>query len=90
MITVKGQQALADTDLVIYAGSLVPETVLKWTKPETKVLNSASMHFEEIIDEIEKAYKKGKQVVRLHTGDPSLYGAIFEQIAQLDKKFIPL
>jgi precorrin-4 C11-methyltransferase len=89
LITVKGQQALADADLVIYAGSLVPETVLKWTKPETRVLNSASMHLEEIIDEIEKAYKKGKQVVRLHTGDPSLYGAIFEQMARLDKKSIP-
>lgn len=89
LITVKGQQALADADLVIYAGSLVPETVLKWTKPETRVLNSASMHLEEIIDEIEKAYKKGKQVVRLHTGDPSLYGAIFEQMARPDKKSIP-
>ena len=89
LITVKGQQALAGADLVIYAGSLVPGAVLKWTKPETRVLNSASMHLEEIIDEIEKAYKRGKHVVRLHTGDPSLYGAIFEQMAQLDKKSIP-
>jgi precorrin-4 C11-methyltransferase len=89
LITVKGQRALADADLVIYTGSLVPEAVLKWSKPETKVLNSASMHLEEIIDEIEKVYKKGKQVVRLHTGDPSLYGAIFEQMAKLDKKSIP-
>lgn len=89
LITVKGQHALADADLVIYAGSLVPETVLKWTKPETRVLNSASMHLEEIIDEIEKAYKREKRVVRLHTGDPSLYGAVFEQMAQLDKKSIP-
>ncbi|MBW2569828.1 MAG: cobalt-precorrin-4/precorrin-4 C(11)-methyltransferase, partial [Deltaproteobacteria bacterium] len=80
LITVKGQLALADADLVIYAGSLVPEAVLKWTKPK---------HLEEIIDEIEKAYKKGKHVVRLHTGDPSLYGAIFEQMANLDKKSIP-
>ncbi len=89
LITVKGQHALADADLVIYAGSLVPEAVLKWTKPETRVLNSASMHLEKIIDEIEKAYKKGKQVVRLHTGDPGLYGAIFEQMAKLEKKSIP-
>ncbi|RZB29598.1 MAG: precorrin-4/cobalt-precorrin-4 C11-methyltransferase [Desulfobacteraceae bacterium Eth-SRB1] len=89
LITVKGQHALADADLVIYAGSLVPEAVLKWTKPETRVLNSASMNLEEIIDEIEKAYKRGKQVVRLHTGDPSLYGAVFEQMAKLDKKSIP-
>ena len=89
LITVKGQQSLADADLVIYAGSLVPEAVLKWTKPETRLLNSASMHLDEIIDEIEKAYKRGKQVVRLHTGDPSLYGAILEQMAKLDKISIP-
>jgi precorrin-4 C11-methyltransferase len=89
LITVKGQQAIADADLVVYAGSLVPEALLKWTKPETRVLNSASMHLEEIVDKIEKAYKRGKRVVRLHTGDPSLYGAIFEQMAKLDKKSIP-
>jgi len=88
LITVKGQRALADADLVIYTGSLVPEAVLKWTKPETKVLNSASMNLEEIVDEIEKAQRYGKRVVRLHTGDPSLYGAIFEQMAELDKKSI--
>ncbi len=89
LITVKGQRALADADLVIYAGSLVPEAVLKWTKPETKLLNSASMHLEEIVDEMEKAQRDGKRVVRLHTGDPSLYGAIFEQMAKLDKISIP-
>ncbi len=89
LITVKGQRALADADLVIYAGSLVPEAVLKWTKPETKVLNSASMNLEEIVDEMEKAQRDGKRVVRLHTGDPSLYGAIFEQMAKLDKISIP-
>jgi len=88
LITVKGQRALADADLVIYAGSLVPEAVLKWTKPETKILNSASMNLEEIVDEMEKAQRDGKRVVRLHTGDPSLYGAIFEQMAELDKKSI--
>ena len=89
LITVKGQRALADADLVIYAGSLVPEAVLKWTKPGTRLLNSASMHLEEVIDETKKAQRDGKRVVRLHTGDPSLYGAIFEQMAELDKKSIP-
>ncbi|MDY6790584.1 MAG: precorrin-4 C(11)-methyltransferase [Thermodesulfobacteriota bacterium] len=89
LITVKGQRALADADLVIYAGSLVPEAVLKWTKPGTKVLNSASMNLEEIVGEMEKAQRDGKRVVRLHTGDPSLYGAIFEQMAKLDKISIP-
>ena len=89
LITVKAQNALKQADLVIYAGSLVPEAVLKWTKPETVKSNSASLHLEEIITAMENAYKKGQKVVRLHTGDPSLYGAIFEQMVELKKKSIP-
>jgi precorrin-4/cobalt-precorrin-4 C11-methyltransferase len=89
LITVKGKNALREADLVIYAGSLIPKGLLKWTKPETKILNSASMHLEEIINEIEKAFAEGKQVVRLHTGDPSLYSAIFEQMAELQKRSVP-
>jgi precorrin-4/cobalt-precorrin-4 C11-methyltransferase len=88
LITVKGQRALMEADLVIYAGSLVPEAVLKWAKPETRTLNSASMHLEEIIEKIEKGYNQGKRVLRLHTGDPSLYGAIFEQMEELNKRSI--
>ncbi len=89
LITVKGQKALAEADVVIYAGSLVPEAVLKWTRSQTQRINSASRHLEEIITEIENAYAAGKRVVRLHTGDPSLYGAILEQMAGLQKKSIP-
>lgn len=89
LITVKGQTALMEADVVIYAGSLVPQAVLKWARPETKTLNSASMHLEEIIKEMETAYEAGKRAVRLHTGDPSLYGAIFEQMAALNKLSIP-
>ena len=89
LITVKGQRALEKADIVIYAGSLVPETVLKWTRPGTTLLNSASMHLEEIIDAMEKGYNDGKCVLRLHSGDPSLYGAIFEQMAELQKRSIP-
>lgn len=89
LITVKGSKALMEADLVIYTGSLVPEAVLKWVKPEAQVLNSASMHLDEIIDCMEQAYFSDKKVVRLHTGDPSLYGAIFEQMAELDRKEIP-
>lgn len=88
LITVKGQRALMEADLVIYAGSLVPEAVLKWAKPETRTLNSASMHLEEIIEKIEKGYNQGNRVLRLHTGDPSLYGAIFEQMEELNKRSI--
>ena len=89
LITVKGQKALKQADLVIFAGSLVPEDLLMWTRPDAKTLSSASMHLEEIIHEIENAVTEGKRVVRLHTGDPSLYGAIFEQMAELQKRAIP-
>jgi len=89
LITVKGQRALMEADMVIYAGSLVPEELLKWTKPDTKALSSASMHLEEIVDAIDNAVTDGKRVVRLHTGDPSLYGAIFEQMVELQKRSIP-
>jgi len=89
LITVKGQQALKEADLVIYAGSLVPEALLKWAKPGSEVSNSASMHLEQIVDAMSGAYEEGKRVVRLHTGDPSLYGAIFEQMQELDGRKIP-
>lgn len=89
LITVKGKKALQEADLVIYAGSLVPEALLKWTRPDTEKINSASRHLKEIIVEIERAYADGKHVVRLHTGDPSLYGAILEQLAALQKRSIP-
>ncbi|MBW2193032.1 MAG: precorrin-4 C(11)-methyltransferase [Deltaproteobacteria bacterium] len=89
LITVKGQQALKSADVVIYAGSLVPEVVLKWTQPGTELINSASLHLEEIVTAMEDGYRAGKQVVRLHSGDPSLYGAIAEQMTALKKRSIP-
>lgn len=85
LITVKGQQALAKADVVIYAGSLVPEAVLTWAKPEAETLNSAGMHLDDIVEAMRSAWTTNKRVVRLHTGDPSLYGAIFEQMAALDR-----
>ncbi len=89
LITVKGQKALMAADVVIYAGSLVPKELLQWTRPETTALSSASMNLEQIIDAVVDARSAGKRVVRLHTGDPSLYGAIFEQMAELQKYGIP-
>lgn len=89
LITVKGQQALSKADLVIYAGSLVPEAVLKWTRSDAVRMNSAPLNLEEVLEAMEPAYNEGKRVVRLHTGDPSLYGAIFEQITELRKRSIP-
>jgi precorrin-4/cobalt-precorrin-4 C11-methyltransferase len=89
LITVKGQKALMEADVVIFAGSLVPEALLQWTRPGATSLSSASLNLEEIISAISAAHSEGKRVVRLHTGDPSLYGAIFEQMAELQKRGIP-
>lgn len=89
LITVKGQKALMEADLVIYAGSLVPEALLQWTRSGVDTISSASMHLEEIVARIQSAHADGKRVVRLHTGDPSLYGAIYEQMSELGKLGIP-
>ena len=75
--------------MVVYAGSLVPEELLSWARPGTPAISSASLPLEEIVSTMVQAQRAGKRVVRLHTGDPSLYGAIFEQIAELDKLGIP-
>lgn len=88
LITVKGQKALMLADVVIYAGSLVPQALLKWTRPQTLSIDSAALNLEQIIDIIAENWETGKQVVRLHTGDPSLYGAIFEQMSALDARNI--
>jgi precorrin-4/cobalt-precorrin-4 C11-methyltransferase len=89
LITVKGQQALMAADTVIYAGSLVPRALLKWTRPETLSIDSAPLNLDQIVDITTTHWEAGKRVVRLHTGDPSLYGAIFEQMAALDARNIP-
>ena len=88
LITVRGQRFLREADVVIYAGSLVNPELLKETKPGCEILNSAYMTLDEVIDAMEKAEEAGKMTVRLHTGDPSIYGAIREQMDRLDKKKI--
>lgn len=89
LITVKAMNALARADVIIYAGSLVPESVLCWRGPETQTLSSAGLNLDQIIDTICTLYQEGKRVVRLHTGDPSLYGAVFEQMQALEAHRIP-
>jgi precorrin-4/cobalt-precorrin-4 C11-methyltransferase len=89
LITVKGRRALEAADLVVYAGSLVPEELLSWTRPGTPAVNSASLPLEDIVAAMAQAYRRGQRVVRLHTGDPSLYGAVFEQMAALQGLGIP-
>ena len=89
LITVKGKKALENADMVIYAGSLVPEAVISWAKSDVQLENSASMHLDQIINLIKDGFHRGKRVVRLHSGDPSLYGAIFEQMFALRQLGIP-
>lgn len=85
LITVKGRRLLEEADLVIYAGSLVSNLHLEFCKETAEIYSSASMTLEEVIETMEKAVKEGKKVVRLHTGDPTIYGAIREQMDSLDK-----
>ena len=88
LITVKGQRLLQNADVVIYAGSLVNPELLKVCKDGAQIFNSAKMTLDEIIQVIEEANAQGKDIVRLHTGDPSIYGAIKEQIDILSDKEI--
>lgn len=80
LITLKGLKKIQKADVIIYAGSLVNEELLKYAKTDCKFYNSAKMHLEEIIDIIKQSEKEKKYIVRLHTGDPSIYGAIQEQM----------
>lgn len=89
LITVKGQKALQSADVILYAGSLVPKAVLSWAPASAECISSAGMDLTQITKTLMGAYAKGKKVVRLHTGDPSLYGAIMEQMVVLDTKNIP-
>ena len=88
LITVRGQKFLREADVVIYAGSLVNPELLKETKPGCEILNSAYMTLDEVIESMEKAESEEKMTVRLHTGDPAIYGAIREQMDRLDEKKI--
>ncbi|AIR91127.1 precorrin-4 C(11)-methyltransferase [Pseudomonas cremoricolorata] len=88
LITVKGQRLIRQCPVIIYAGSLVPAAVLEGHQA-LQVLNSAEMNLEQIIEAIDHAHRQGQDVARVHSGDPSLYGAIGEQIARLRLLDIP-
>ena len=88
LTTVKGQRYLREADVVIYAGSLVNPALLELCKPGAEIHNSASMTLDEVVAVIENAEQKGQVTVRLHTGDPSVYGAIQEQMDAFSKKGI--
>ena len=80
LLTVKGQNALKNADIIIYAGSLVNKEVLSVAKETAEIYNSASMNLDEILEIMDTQTKQGKIIARVHTGDPSIYGAIGEQI----------
>ena len=88
LITLRGKKFLEEADVVIYAGSLVNPQLLEYTKENCEIYNSAKMTLEEVLDVIFAAEEKGLTTVRLHTGDPSLYGAIREQMDVLEEKNI--
>ena len=88
LITVRGMHYLQEADLIIYAGSLVNPELLIYKKPSCVVYNSATMTLEEVIEVMIAAENAGKTTVRLHTGDPCIYGAIREQMDILDEKGI--
>ncbi len=89
LITVRGKQQLEDADIIIYAGSLVNPQLLDYAKEDCEIFNSAKMTLEEVLDVMLRGTKEDKQIVRLHTGDPCLYGAIREQMDVLDREGIP-
>lgn len=85
LITVRGKNLLENADVIIYAGSLVNPELLRYAKRGCEIYNSAYMTLDEVISVMEKAESEGKMTVRLHTGDPCLYGAVREQMDRLDK-----
>lgn len=89
LITLRGKTLLENADVIIYAGSLVNPELLKYARDDCEIHNSAKMTLDEVISVMESAEKRGKNTVRLHTGDPSLYGAIREQMDRLETLGIP-
>lgn len=85
LITVKGQRLIEQCPVILYAGSLVPREILQTVEGKAElIIDTASIDLDEIIEHIEQAHKAGKDVARVHSGDPSVYGAIGEQIRRLE------
>ncbi len=85
LITVRGLEYIKSAAVVLYAGSLVPVEIVQAAKKSARVMDTAPMHLDEIINEIKKAADAGETVARVHSGDPSIYGAIGEQMRRLDE-----
>ncbi|VVT25362.1 precorrin-4 C(11)-methyltransferase [Rhizobium sp. EC-SD404] len=84
LITVRGLRLIERCPVCLYAGSLVPEEIVKAAPEGARVMDTAPMHLDEIIKEIVAAHQRGEDVARVHSGDPSIYGAVAEQMRRLD------
>jgi precorrin-4/cobalt-precorrin-4 C11-methyltransferase len=89
LITVRGMRLIQQADIIIYAGSLVNPKLLDYAKKDCVIYNSAVMTLEEVLAVMEEGEKDGKNIVRLHTGEPSIYGAVREQMDWLEGHDIP-
>lgn len=89
LITVRGKHLLEQANVIIYAGSLVNPDLLHYAKAECEIYDSARLTLEEVIEVMQSAETEHKMTVRLHTGEPSIYGAVREQMDELDKLRIP-
>ncbi len=89
LITVRGLRLIESCPVCLYAGSLVPEEIVKAAPADAIVKDTAPMHLDEIIADIKAAHDQGQDIARVHSGDPSLYGAIAEQMRRLDVLDIP-
>lgn len=89
LITVKGQRLISMAPVVLYAGSLVPRAIVALARPDARVIDTAPLHLDEILGEMARAHGAGLDVARVHSGDPSIYGAIGEQMRRLDALGIP-
>lgn len=84
LITLRGRDLIAKAPVVLYAGSLVPKEVVACAPQDARVIDTAPLTLDEILEEIEAAHAQGHDVARVHSGDPSIYGAIGEQIRRLE------
>lgn len=89
LITLRGRDLIAACPVCLYAGSLVPEQILTHAPDDATLIDTAPLHLDQIIELIKEAHAKGQSVARVHSGDPSLYGAIAEQIRRLKALDIP-
>ncbi|WP_373266263.1 precorrin-4 C(11)-methyltransferase [Hungatella hathewayi] len=85
LITVRGKELISQADTIIYAGSLVNPALLEYRKEGCRVLNSAYMTLDQVVEAVRETEAEGKMTVRLHTGDPCIYGAIREQMDEFDR-----